>query len=237
MAGAAAGLGWEVTPLPMSDGGEGLLDACAAGLPRPGGDPGHRTRRDAGRRRVAARGRDGGGGVGPGLGPGPGRRPGRGNDPVAATSRGTGELLVAAARRVGPGGTVVVGLGGSATTDGGLGARGGGRVGGRPRRAHAGRGLRRRRPPSSTRPRCSAPRRAPDPDQVAVLTERLEALADRYLGRRYGVDVRRPARVPGRPAGLGGALAVLGGTLAVGLRARARPGGAGRGPATAPTGW
>ncbi len=45
-----------------------------------------------------------------------------GNDPMAATSRGTGELLVAAARRVGAGGTVVVGLGGSATTDGGLGA-------------------------------------------------------------------------------------------------------------------
>src|SRR5580700_9992821 len=65
-----------------------------------------------------------------------------GNDPVAATTTGTGELIVAAARSLArhPGapvveataaapshnrqstGTVVVGLGGSATTDGGLGA-------------------------------------------------------------------------------------------------------------------
>ena len=122
MAEAAGRLGWEVTSVPLSDGGEGLLDACAAAFPgvasttvtgpdgRPGGG------------RVAVRRRHGGGRVGPGFGA---RRwpvaPAR-NDPVAATSRGTGELLVAAARRVGPGGTVVVGLGGSATTDGGLGA-------------------------------------------------------------------------------------------------------------------
>ena len=33
MAGSATDLGWDVTVLPMSDGGEGLLDACAASCP------------------------------------------------------------------------------------------------------------------------------------------------------------------------------------------------------------
>jgi len=43
---------------------------------------------------------------------------------MGATTRGTGELMVAAATEVGGDGTLVVGLGGSATTDGGWGAIG-----------------------------------------------------------------------------------------------------------------
>ncbi|MBA3431997.1 MAG: glycerate kinase [Actinobacteria bacterium] len=43
-------------------------------------------------------------------------------DALAASSRGTGELLVAALRRAGPGAQVIVGIGGSASTDGGTGA-------------------------------------------------------------------------------------------------------------------
>jgi glycerate kinase len=209
MAGAAAGLGWDVTALPMSDGGEGLLDACAGTCPTevvtrvsgPDGVP------------VAARWRVGDGTAvvessqasGLTLAGGP-----AGNDPVAATSRGTGELLVAAARRVGPGGTVVVGLGGSATTDGGLGAleaveSAGGLAGARLVGA-CDVGV-----TFVEAARMFGPQKGADPDQVVLLTERLEELADRYADR-YGVDVRA---LPGAGAagGLGGALAALGGTL------------------------
>ncbi len=121
MAVAAADLGWDVTPLPLSDGGEGLLDACAAICPTevvtrvtgPDGAPVEAVWRVGGTTAVVESARASGLALAGGA---------EGNDPVAATSRGTGELLVAAARRVGPEGTVVVGLGGSATTDGGLGA-------------------------------------------------------------------------------------------------------------------
>lgn len=108
---------------------------------------------------------------------------------------------------------MVVGLGGSATTDGGLGALeavesagglGGARLVGACDVA-------------ATFVEAAAvfgPQKGADPDQVAVLAERLERLADRYRDR-YGVDVRG---LPGAGAagGLGGALAVLGGTLASG---------------------
>ncbi len=120
MAAVATDLGWEAVRRPLSDGGEGLLDACAARCPEvvvtrvtgPDGVP------------VEAQWRLGEGlavvelarASGLLLAGGPER-----NDPVAATSRGTGELMVAAARRVGPEGTLILGLGGSATTDGGRG--------------------------------------------------------------------------------------------------------------------
>ncbi len=120
---------------------------------------------------------------------------------------------MAAARRVGPGGTVVVGLGGSATTDGGLGTL---------EAVEAGGGVAGVRVIGACDVGASfveaaavfGPQKGAGPDQVAVLTARLEALADRYADR-YGVDVRR---LPGAGAagGLGGALAVLGGTLASG---------------------
>jgi glycerate 2-kinase len=209
LAGAAVRLGWEVTSVPMSDGGEGLLEACAAVCPEevtttvtgPDGAP------------VRARWRVGGGTAvvesaqASGLALVGGAA---GNDPVAATSRGTGELLVAAAARVGTGGTVVVGLGGSATTDGGLGAL---------EAVEAAGGLGDVRLVGAcdvgTRFVEAAPLFAPQkgagPDQVVALAARLEALADRYRST-YGVDVRD---VPGSGAagGLGGGLVVLGAEL------------------------
>ncbi len=209
MAGAATALGWEAWSFPLSDGGEGLLEACATECPEvhtstvsgPDGRP------------VCAEWRSGPGlavvesarASGLVLAGGP-----SGNDPLSATSRGTGELLVAAARLLGPGGKVVVGLGGSATTDGGSGAlaaveEAGGLVG------------------VTVVGACDvdvaftdaaplfAPQKGATPDEVAELTLRLEGLAREYAVR-YGVDVRDLAG-SGAAGGLGGALTVLGGEL------------------------
>ncbi|MGD0882541.1 MAG: glycerate kinase [Acidimicrobiales bacterium] len=214
MAGAVTSVGWKVVRLPLSDGGEGLLDACAGICPDvastrvagPDGAP------------VIAEWRHGTGiavvemarASGLTLAGGP-----AGNDPLGATSRGTGELLVAAARLVGPGGTVVVGLGGSACTDGGRGAMDAveeaGGLGG-----------------TTLIGACDvdvgfldaapmfAPQKGAEPDQVAELSRRLEQLADGWV-ERFGIDVRD---MPGAGAagGTGGALVVLGGRLQSGYR-------------------
>jgi len=134
----------------------------------------------------------------------------RSNDAVAATTRGTGELIAAAlaagAREV------IVGVGGSATTDGGLGAvealdwsLGGVRV----------------------VVACDVatsfvdaapvfgPQKGASPEQVALLAERLERLAVRYR-ERTGVDV---LALPGAGAagGLAGGLAAIGAELRPGF--------------------
>jgi glycerate kinase len=214
MASAAGGLGWEAVRLPMSDGGEGLLDACAEVCPQlvmtrvsgPDGTP------------VDAEWRLGDGSAvvemarasGLTLAGGPAR-----NDPVQATSRGTGELLVAAARRVGPGGTIVVGLGGSATTDGGRGAweavvEAGG-LGGATLVGAC--------DVETTFVDAAAvfgPQKGAGPAEVSELTGRLERLAAAWAAET-GVDV---AKVPGSGAagGMGGAVVVLGGRLQSGYR-------------------
>ncbi len=161
-----------------------------------------------------------------------------GNDALAATTRGTGELIVAAARALarpapgpaaaGPGTaaptlyaggrrqlrTIVLGLGGSATTDGGLGAlrwieeHGGlgdtelvGACDVTVRFVEAAEGFSRQK--------------GADEMQVVELEARLVRLAERYEAE-YGVDVRT---VPGSGAagGLGGALVALGGRLRSGF--------------------
>ncbi len=214
MASAAEGLGWEAIRLPMSDGGEGLLDGCAAVCPElvvtrvtgPDGTP------------VDAEWRLGDGSAvvemarasGLTLAGGP-----DGNDPVRATSRGTGELLVAAARRVGPGGTVVVGLGGSATTDGGRGAWeavvAAGGLGGATLIGAC--------DVETTFVDAAAvfgPQKGAGPAEVSELTSRLELQAAAWA-ESTGVDV---TRVPGSGAagGMGGAVVVLGGQLRSGYR-------------------
>jgi glycerate kinase len=123
MAGAARAAGWTADEVPMSDGGEGLLEAMGGTphtlsvtgplgapvvaewrmlTPNSGGEPLTAVvemSRAAGRTLLP--------------------RP-RHDDPVRATTAGVGQLLLAArdagARRI------VVGCGGSSTTDGGLGA-------------------------------------------------------------------------------------------------------------------
>ena len=119
---AARACGWDAAEVPLSDGGEGFLDAL-------GGEVRAATVDDPLGRRIAAEwrlrpatGAYGATGVvesarasGLGLVGGSKR-----NDPWKASSAGTGQL-VAAAARAGVA-RVLVGLGGSATTDGGRGA-------------------------------------------------------------------------------------------------------------------
>ena len=210
----AVSLGWETRCLPMSDGGEGLLDACAAVCPDlvasvvtgPDGSPVTAEWRIGGRTAVVEMARA----SGLALAGGPAT-----NDPMRATSRGTGELVVAACRRVGAGGTVVLGLGGSATTDGGLGLweaveEAGGLGGAQLIGAYdVAIGF-------VDAARLFAPQKGADPTQVAALTRRLEARADTWE-EELGTDVRS---VPGAGAagGAGGAVAVLGGRLQSGFR-------------------
>jgi len=209
---AAHDAGWTCDRAPVADGGEGLLDALGAhldGVRRhtrvtgPLGRPLDAEWLLAGRTAVIEMARA----SGLVLAGGP-----EGNDPMTATTAGTGELIAAAigagARRV------IVGLGGSATTDGGQGALAAlpspGRLAGvelivacdvTTRFADAAEEF--------------GPQKGASPAQVTLLHRRLERLAGDYL-RRSGVDV---SELPGAGAagGLAGALATIGGQLVPGF--------------------
>ncbi len=209
-AGRAAG--WEVEELPVSDGGEGFLDCFA----RRG-----RTRttsvQDALGRPVAASWLLLEGGrtavietaraIGLAHVGGP-----SGNDPLAASSTGAGQLLAAAvsegARRL------LVGLGGSATTDGGAGALAvltkAGRLAGVELVVAC---------DVTTRfldaARTFAPQKGATAAQAALLERRLQRMAAE-LEAVAGFDV---SDLPGSGAagGLAGALAALGATLVPGF--------------------
>ncbi len=113
---AAGAEGHEVVSQPLADGGEGTLDAFGGPNRRttvtgPLGDPVDAAWRLSGGRAVIEMARASGLSLVGGA---------DGNDPLEATTAGTGELIAkaveAGAREI------IVGLGGSATTDGGLGA-------------------------------------------------------------------------------------------------------------------
>lgn len=210
MAAGARRAGWEVDLAPVSDGGEGFA-AALGGLARPQKvhDPLGRIVQSCyfeleGPRVVAvemalASGLE--------LVGGP-----QANDPVAASTAGTGELIAAAVRSGAK--SVLVGVGGSATTDGGLGA------------------LQAMEPLSRLSgvrlvvacdvrtkflqaARCFAAQKGATPAQVRFLARRLESLADLYR-RRFGVDVS--ALVGGGAAGgLAGGLAAVGAELVSGF--------------------
>jgi glycerate 2-kinase len=117
IAAGAARAGWSAVELPLADGGEGTLDVLGGGNRRstvtgPLGEPVEaqwRLEADGTALIEAAQA------CGLSLAGGPER-----NDPLAATSRGVGELIAAAAAE---GATrIVVAVGGVASTDGGLGA-------------------------------------------------------------------------------------------------------------------
>ena len=209
IAAGARRAGREARELPLADGGEGTLDALGGAnretvVTGPLGEP------------VRAGWRLDGGVAVVEAARAAGLELVERNDPVAATTRGVGELVAAAldagAERIG------VAVGGSATTDGGLGAV---------------EALRDRLPfPVPVAVACDvqtrfldaadvfAPQKGATPAQVALLRERLAALADRYE-RDFGVDVRALAGA-GAAGGLAGGLAALGATLEPGFDLVAR---------------
>lgn len=135
-----------------------------------------------------------------------------GNDPMNATTAGTGELidaaLTAGAKRI------IVGLGGSATTDGGLGALQALRSPGRLRGVELLVAC-----DVTTRfteaAQVFGPQKGASAAQVRMLTARLEGLARRYRDE-FDVDVDA---IPGSGAagGIAGVLAALGGSLVPGF--------------------
>jgi glycerate 2-kinase len=209
----AAGLGRagfdDVTELPLADGGEGTLDALLAArggsrrtatVTGPLGDP------------VSAEWGLLPGGVAvvemaraSGLGLVAGR-----NDPLRASTRGTGELVAAAMR--GGARRVIVCVGGSATTDGGLAALEvlGWSLGGTP--VTVAYDVTTRFLDAAT---VFGPQKGATEAEVALLTRRLALLADQYESRT-GVDVRE---LPGGGAagGLAGGLAAIGAELEPGF--------------------
>lgn len=209
---AAERAGWEAVRLPLADGGEGLLDAVGGEVRNetvdgPLGDPVEAQWRlvadDEGPTAVIEMARASGMQlVGDAAG----------NDPISATTRGTGQLVLAAARA--GAGRIVVGCGGSATTDGGAGAL---------EVLHDRSQLGSARllvacdvdTPFLDAARVFGPQKGASPDQVERLTRRLSALAARYE-ERFGVDV---TALPGAGAagGLAGGLAVLGAEIVSGF--------------------
>jgi glycerate 2-kinase len=194
--------------VPMADGGDGLLDALGGAnrtttVTGPLGDPVEAGWRLSKGTAVIEMARASGLALVGGA---------HGNDPMDATTTGTGELidhaLDAGARRI------IVGLGGSATTDGGFGAI---------RAISAIARLKRVEllvacdvtTRFTAAAEIFAPQKGATPAQVRMLTRRLDRLAQMFADD-FQYDV---TSVPGGGAagGLGGALAALGGTLLPGF--------------------
>jgi glycerate 2-kinase len=205
---AAASVGWTCDAAPAADGGEGLLDVLGgpnrtAVVTGPLGDPVEAPWRYDGPRAVIEMARA----SGLALVGGP-----DGNDPVAAATHGTGELIGAAVdagcRRI------LVGVGGSATTDGGLGAIRALEPLSRLRRIEllVACDVRTRFIDAAT---VFAPQKGASPAQVELLRRRLERLAQVYQ-REYGVDVAG-LEGSGAAGGLAGGLAAVGAELVPGF--------------------
>lgn len=215
---AAEAAGWTCDQAPVADGGEGTLEAVGGAVRRT------RVRGPLGEAveaewRLLAGTPGGGAAGGPTavvemaratgleLAGGP-----EWNDPMRASTEGVGDLINAAvaakARRV------VVAVGGSASTDGGLGCLNALQ----PRSRLAGVGLVVACDVTTRFVDAAeefAPQKGASPSQVALLRRRLERLAQVYL-EEYGVDV---TGIPGSGAagGLAGGLAALGATLVPGF--------------------
>ncbi len=212
--GAANATGWGCTPLPLADGGEGTLEAV-------GGEPRRTTVSGPFGEPVEAEWR-----LVPGVAGTPptaviemaraaGRAlvpPGRRGAAVRASTTGVGELIAAAVHAGAE--RVVVACGGSATTDGGLGAVSalGGPQGLAGTELLAAVDV-------STRfldaARVFGPQKGATPEEVDLLERRLAALAQRYA-TFLGVDVT-PLPGSGAAGGLAGGLAALGGRIVSGF--------------------
>jgi glycerate kinase len=207
----------EVRRLPLADGGEGTLDALVAArggairtapVTGPLGEPVEAAwavlpdgtavvemARASGLDLVAGR-----------------------NDPLRASTRGTGELIAAAGR--GGARRVIVGVGGSATTDGGLGAVDalGWSLGGLEVTVACDVAT-----PFLDAATVYAPQKGATAAQVSLLTRRLRRLAEEYE-RRSGVDVTE-LEGGGAAGGLAGGLAAIGATLEPGFEVVAQAAG------------
>jgi glycerate kinase len=201
-------LGIECAEVPMADGGDGLLDVLGGAnrtstVTGPLGDPVVAPWRMSGGTAVIEMARASGLALVGGA---------EHNDPMAATTTGTGELidhaLDAGARRI------VVGLGGSASTDGGFGAI---------RSINAIARLRNVELLAAcdvtTKFRDAAavyaPQKGATPAQVRMLGGRLDRLTQMFLDD-FDTDVT-DVDGGGAAGGLGGALAALGATLLPGF--------------------
>lgn len=212
---AADRAGLECLQVPMSDGGEGMLEAFggpnrSSRVTGPLGDAVEaRWRLEPDGLAVIetaqACGLELAGGA-------------RRNDPMAATTRGVGELLVEAVRA---GATrIVSGLGGSATTDGGAGARS----------ALEAAGVRFGdtcvleiccdvSTPFTEAAVVFGTQKGATPEQIVELTDRLQGI--RRLARRAGRDLDAEPGT-GAAGGLAGGLALAGGVLQSGFETIAR---------------
>lgn len=198
----------EVVARPMADGGEGTLEALGGAnrtslVTGPLGDPVDAPWRLANRTAVVEMARASGLLLAGGA---------EENDPLTATTAGTGELLAeavaAGARRI------IVGVGGSATTDGGLGA------------------VRAMEPLVRFRgvevvvacdvrlrfvdaARVFGPQKGATPAQIELLERRLDRLGEVYAAD-FGLDPR-PLDRSGAAGGLAGGLAAIGAELVEGF--------------------
>ncbi len=207
---AATEIGWTCDEAPMSDGGEGLLEVFGGAnrttdVTGPLGLVVNAEWRLDGTLAVIESARACGLLLAGGA---------EQNDPMGATTAGVGELLIAAldagARRV------IVGLGGSACTDGGLGAL---RAGPRPARMKGVEFLVACDVETAfvDAARVFAPQKGATAAQVALLERRLFTLLDRYRND-YGIDLTDEPGA-GAAGGLAGGLVVLGGRLTPGVDA------------------
>ena len=205
---AAEAAGWDAEALPMADGGEGTLEALGGAnrntvVTNPLGDPITAGWRLAGDTAVIEMARASGlelvGGA-------------AGNDALAASTYGTGELIEAALERGAR--RIIVCVGGSATTDGGFGAL----------RAllpgHRLRGVELIVACDVRTRFCDAaevfgPQKGATEAEVKLLRRRLERLVGVYANE-HGVDV---SDIPGAGAagGLAGGLVALGGRIVEGF--------------------
>jgi glycerate 2-kinase len=207
----------EVRRLPMADGGEGTLDALVAArggalrtavVTGPLGEPVEATwallpdgtavvemARASGLELVGNR-----------------------NDPLRASTRGTGELIAAAARSGAS--EIIVGVGGSATTDGGLGAVDalGWSLSGIEGTVACDVAT-----PFLDAATVYGPQKGATAAQVGLLTRRLRRLAEEYE-RRTGVDAAGLSGA-GAAGGLAGGLAALGADLEPGFEVVAEAAG------------
>ena len=205
---AAEAAGWNGEAMPMADGGEGTLDTLGGAnrhtvVTNPLGDPARAGWRLSGGTAVIEMAQASGlelvGGA-------------AGNDALAASTYGTGELIEAAVERGAR--RIIVGVGGSATTDGGFGAL----------RAllpgHRLRGVELIVACDVRTLFCDAsdvfgPQKGATPAEVRLLRRRLERLVGMYA-TEHGVDV---SGMPGAGAGggLAGGLVALGGRIVEGF--------------------